>query len=153
LHFYAALAAARTGDEPEARRLLKTASRAAETVGRDREAHGMFLGPANLATQEMYVLVELGRPREALRRAEATRPDRLGSVVRTGIHYVGLARAHSMRGHDDDALAAITTGLRIAPDVIGNDIWTREIVRVQLHRRRHASETLRRIARVMNLPD
>jgi transcriptional regulator with XRE-family HTH domain len=148
---FAMRAAARAGDRSEARSLLKVVMAGAERLGRDRGAYGTYFGVANATNTEIDTLTDLGRPRDAIRRAEGIRAEWLGNVNRMGFHYKHLARARWMRGQDDCALTAIATGLRLAPELVRLEPTFATIVRDMLRRRRVADELLRRVARDLHV--
>jgi transcriptional regulator with XRE-family HTH domain len=152
LYGYGAVTAAKAGDRPEARRLMKAGGRIAETLGSDREAYGMHFGPANLASKKIIVLLSEDRPADAVNAGETVSLEQLGAKLRAGHHCSWLAAAHVRCGQDDRALAALATGLRMAPEVVRHHFLARELIRDVLRRCRNADERLRRIAREMNLP-
>jgi hypothetical protein len=155
LQAYAGLSATRAGDQTEALRLLRLASRAADDLGRDCVAHGVFFGRAYLAILEAGVWADVGQPQRAVRLGETVRMNELASVNRAGYHAVYLARAHTMCGDDDRALTTITSGLQIAPEVVCDQAIAgrvaRDVVCGILRRRRRADERLRRVARALNV--
>lgn len=151
LHLYAAQAAARAGDGGEARRLLALAADIAEEAADDNERHFLIFGPTNVAIQKAGILVDLQRPAEAIQAASTVRVERVGSVNRSGYHYLHLARANGMTGDDSAAIEALTAARRVAPGLVSHDPLARDQVRHLLHIRRRVDEQLRRLARDMGV--
>jgi transcriptional regulator with XRE-family HTH domain len=153
LHLYAAQAAARAKDRVQADQLLKVATDIGGELARDREEYFLIFGPTNVAIQTSGILVDLDNPAEAIRIAQAVRPERLHSVNRIGHHYLHIARAHGMRGNDDAAAAALVMAHRAAPELVRHDPLSRDLVRDMVRRKRWIGEQLRWLARDMRILD
>ncbi|MBL7489731.1 helix-turn-helix transcriptional regulator [Frankia sp. AgB1.9] len=153
LHLYAAQAAARAGDSAESENLLKIATEVAAKSGVDRERHSLIFGPTNVSIQKVGIFVDAHRPHEALREATRVSADKAGSVSRKCYHYLHLARAHGMLGHDDSVIDALTAAYSAAPEFVRHDPLARERVRDLVRRRRSFDERLRRLANDVNVLD
>lgn len=153
LYLSAAQAAARAQHVRESKELLDAAQAATAALGRDVEYYCLIAGPTNLAIQRVGILVDLGRPDDAVRLGSTLRPQQLGSSNRTGYHYLHLAQAYSMLGRDDASLEALTMAHRGSPDLTRHDPLARELMEAMLRRRRSANERLRRLAVAMRVPD
>lgn len=138
LHLNAATAAARADDPKESRRLLDIATDAARELGGDREDYWYFFGPTTVGIEETGILVDLGDPTAALRRAESVEPSRLPSVSRRCYYHLYLARAHGMRRRDREAVGELLEAERAAPELIRRHPMARELVRVMLKRERRS---------------
>ncbi len=127
------------------------AKQLSEQLGPDREQYDLIFGPTNVAIQESGILVDLGKPSEAVSCAEMVDPACLGSVNRSCYHYLHLARAHGMRGKDDAAIAGLGEAYRAAPELARHDPLAREMVRDLLARKRRLDGPLRKLARDLQI--
>lgn len=148
LRLYGAQAAARAGAQSEAMALLDAANQLAFT---DADRHFLIFGPANTAVQRAGIFVDLGKPKQALDACAGLNGKELGSVNRACYFHLHRARAHTMAGDLDDALAALTVAWRTTPHIVMADQLGRQQVADLLDRKRTFSSELRQIARGMGL--
>ena len=152
LHLVAAIAAARAGERVTASGLLDRAREAAERLGADRNDFWLTFGPTNVAIHDVAVLLELGDPAGALRRAVAVDPSRLPTLERQSSHYVRLAQAYSARRRDAEAVGALLAAERLNPEGIHYHMLLRDLVHGLLRReRRRATPGLRGLAQRLHL--
>jgi len=154
LHLVGAVAAARANDRAAAVGFLDEARSTAERLGSDRNDFWLTFGPTNVAIHDVAVLLELGDPAGALRRAAAVDPSRLPSLERRSTHHVQLAHAYSLRRKDGEAVGALLAAERFNPEGLRYNMLVRELVRGLLRRdRRRSTPGLPGLARRLDLLD
>jgi hypothetical protein len=110
----AAMAFARAGDSSSADELLEAASVCAAGLGEDLSTPAVF-GPSNVAIHRVALPMELGDPITALENAQTTRLDMLpGHEERAARYLIDVARAHTARHQDADALGALLQAEQLA---------------------------------------
>jgi DNA-binding XRE family transcriptional regulator len=154
LHLVGAVAAIRASDPIATDRFLGEARRAAGELGDGRNDFWMTFGPANVAIHDAEVLLERGEVAAALRHATTVDLSALPSLERRSTHYVNVARAHALRRHDAEALAAMLQAERFNPEGLSYNMLARDLVRALLRReRRQTMAGLRGLARRLHLLD
>jgi hypothetical protein len=114
----------------------------------------MTFGPANVAIHDAEVLLERGEVAAALRHATTIDLSALPSLERRSTHYVNVARAHALRRHDAEAVAAMLQAERFNPEGLSYNMLARDLVRALLRReRRQAMPGLRGLATRLHLLD
>lgn len=152
-----AVTAARVDDAATAWRVLADAGRIAARLG-DRDADHLWtaFGPANVELHGLDLALNLGDPREALRRAERLEPRRLAVAERRARYWIDVSRAHLAESRRDDAAAAraLVEAERIDPWEVRHQAVVRVVVRGLLHReRRSATPGLRGLAERIGVLD
>lgn len=149
LHLTTALAAARHGDRVVSMRHLNRAGTLAEQLGRDGNDFWLAFGPSNVAIHRLACTVELLDPAEAIRQGEAIDLSWLPLELlgRRSQVLVELARGYTQRRRDADALQALLTAERLAPEMVRSSDVVRGVVRDLVGRpRRKLSADLRHFA-------
>lgn len=112
----AATARARAGDRRGAYELLQAAQVQAERLGTDVVGTVVF-GPTNVAIHHVVFEVELGDPTQALKFANSMRVDEgRGLEERRSRYLIDVARAHTARRQDTEALEALLSAEMISPE-------------------------------------
>jgi hypothetical protein len=119
---------------------------AREAVSRGaRDVNNPYLltcGPVNARIVEVAVAVELGDSEVAISRArDLVIPDRF-PAVRSGHHFIDLARAYVWHGARDMALRALLTAERYAPQQTRHHPMTHETLGVLVRQGRRSPESL-----------
>ena len=154
LQLVGAVAAIRASDPVTTDLFLREARRAARELGDGRNDFWMTFGPANVAIHDAEVLLERGEVTAALRHATRIDLSALPSLERRSTHYVNVARAHALRRHDAEAVAAMLQAERFNPEGLSYNMLARDLVRALLRReRRQAMPGLRGLARRLHLLD
>lgn len=143
----AAFTAARTTSASAAWNFLAEAERDAGRYGLDRTHRRTAFGLSNVRLHGVAVALELGDFRGATRRAEELDPAHLPSNVRQAAYWIDVARAHSSMHEDDDAVRALLSAERVAPEEVRYRIVVREMIREFLeHKRKSITPQLRGLA-------
>jgi hypothetical protein len=143
----AAFTAARTTSASTAWKFLAEAERDAGRYGLDRTHRRTAFSLGNVRLHGVAVALELGDFRGATRRAEELDPTHLPSNVRQAAYWIDVARAHSSMHQDDDAVHALLTAERVAPEEVRYRIGVREMIREFLeHKRKSITPQLRGLA-------
>jgi len=154
LHLVGAIASARAGDRPAARRLLDQARATAERLGADRNDYWMSFGPTNVAMHDVAVLIESGDPKGAIRHGVTVDPSGLASLERQSTHHVQLAHAYTLQRKDPEAVHELLVAERLNPEGVHYNMLAHDFVRGMLRReRRRVTPGLRGLARRLNLLD
>lgn len=148
LRLTSALACAIDGDHRGAADHAAEAARLADPLGDDPGAFELY-GPANVGVWRTSLAVEAGEPADALTFAEAVNPRALSSNNRRAALLMEKARAHTMLGHDAEAVHELRRAERLSPQQVRNDRLIREAVREMLERA--GGRDLRGLAWRMNL--
>jgi hypothetical protein len=147
------VAAARAGDEPDARRLLADARDTAGRVG-DRNDHWQTFGPANVGVHEVAIAVELGDPAAALQAARRVDVGALATLERQATHRVHVAHALTLRRRDAEAYRQLLAAERLNPEGLPHDTLARSVLAGMVRRdRRRAIPGLRDLARRLRVRD
>ncbi|TDD76166.1 helix-turn-helix domain-containing protein [Actinomadura rubrisoli] len=154
LHLSAAMGAAAANDLDAADRHLAEAAEAADRVGDRPDAWGDF-GPTNVGVWGVAVATEVGDYEGAVRGAETVDPERLVNRERQAMFHadIGRALAH-LPGRQRDAVSALVTAERIAPQRIRNSSPARHAIEVMLEQAKAAAvgRELRGMAARMGVP-
>jgi transcriptional regulator with XRE-family HTH domain len=137
-----AVAAARLDDATRAWRIHGEAARLAERMGAvDADHLWTAFGPANVELHSLDLALNLGNPREAVRRADRLDPRRLAVPERKARYWIDVSRAHMAESRRDDAAAvsALLEAERIDPWEVQHQAVVRAVVRVLLHRERQSA--------------
>jgi transcriptional regulator with XRE-family HTH domain len=154
LQLVGAVAAIRASDTSATDRFLGEARRVAHELGEGRNDFWMTFGPANVAIHDAEVLLERGEVVAALRHATTINLSTLPSLERRSTHCVNVARAHALRRHDAEAVAAMLLAEQFNPEGLGYNMLARDLVLALLRReRRQAMPGLRGLARRLHLLD
>jgi transcriptional regulator with XRE-family HTH domain len=151
-----AIASARAADGSTAETLLDAARRLAERLGYDGNHAWTVFGPANVQLHAVHAALELGDPREALRRADQLDPDQFPEQARErrSRYWIDVARAYAgdTRRNDAAAVSALLRADQIAPEEVRYQVVIRGLVRTLLKReKRSATPGLRGLARRMGV--
>ncbi|HSV64948.1 MAG TPA: helix-turn-helix transcriptional regulator [Mycobacteriales bacterium] len=145
----AAVATARSGDEPGAWELIGEARTASRMLGVEyADIHTIF-GPTNVALHSVQVVVELGNGQDAVARAERVDVDRLPAslVERRGQFLIDMAHGYSLTGDDGEATFALMRAEQTAPEEVRFNPAAHQLVHTLLGReRRSATPGLRELA-------
>jgi len=131
-----AMAAAYQGDPITSRALLNEADGTARRLGTDANHFFTAFGPTNVAVHRVSAAVVLGNGGAALQHAKAVHPVQLPVVERRAQYLVDVARGHGQAGGDDQALRALLTAERLAPEEVRYQPAARALVAQLLHRER-----------------
>jgi transcriptional regulator with XRE-family HTH domain len=137
----ASLNAARATDSKAAERHLQKAQAQANLLGEDRNDFQLQFGPTNVAIWSVSLPVEMGKGRDAVRRAEhVTRslPARYASERRSH-HYIDVGRAYYYNGQHDQALDAFVKAERLAPQATRMHAGVRETTHTMLNSHRRSA--------------
>lgn len=119
---------ARRGRHGDAWRYWERADRTAKKLGPSyRHVQTSFSQPV-MGAHAVTLGVELRRPGEALRAAQALHADRIASVPRRSRHFIEVARAHNHRGDSVAALALLSESERTAPETIRYNGFARDLL-------------------------
>jgi transcriptional regulator with XRE-family HTH domain len=145
-----AVSAARLDDATRAWREHGQAAELAERLGAvDADHLWTAFGPANVELHGLDLALNLGNPREAVRRADRLDPRRLAVPERKARYWIDVSRAYMAESRRDDAAAvsALLEAERSDPWEVQHQAVVRAVVRVLLHReRRSATPGLRGLA-------
>jgi transcriptional regulator with XRE-family HTH domain len=131
-----AMAAAYQGDPITSRALLNEAGSTASRLGADANHAFTAFGPTNVGVHRVSAAVALGDGGAALQHAKAVHPVQLPVVERRAQYLVDVARGHGQAGGDDQALRALLTAERLAPEEVRYQPAARALVAELLHRER-----------------
>jgi hypothetical protein len=134
LHLIGMVAAVRMDDRASARRMLRSAARAAGRLRDDRNDWWTAFGPTNVAIHQVSYAVELGHSRTAVRGAAGLHVGRAPSVERRVSHRLDLAQSHTRLREDLPALAALTAAEAESPEQVMFSPTARAAVREMLRR-------------------
>jgi hypothetical protein len=129
-----AMAAAYQGDRITSRALLNEAASTAGRLGADANHYFTAFGPTNVGVHRVSAAVALGDGGVALQHARAVHPVQLPVVERRAQYLVDVARGHGQAGGDDQALRALLTAERLAPEEVRYQPAARALVAELLHR-------------------
>ncbi|MFI6174379.1 helix-turn-helix domain-containing protein [Nonomuraea sp. NPDC051191] len=126
---------------------LAQAHEYASRIGRDTNHYGLTFGPSNVRIHEIAAAIELEDPDEAMRRNEGFKPPRNLPPERSSHHYIDLARVQLMAGEPDRALESLNRADRLSPQHTVYHPMVRETVNSLLRGHTRIPETLRSLAR------
>jgi transcriptional regulator with XRE-family HTH domain len=154
LRLAGAVAAARAGDERDARRQLADARTTAARLGEGRNDHWLTFGPTNVGVHEVAIAVELGDPSGALQVARGVDVGALLTLERQATHRVHVAHALTLRRRDPDAMRQLAAAERLNPEGLPHDTLARSVVAGMVRRdRRRAIPGLRDLSRRLRVRD
>ncbi|MBF8192026.1 helix-turn-helix transcriptional regulator [Nonomuraea sp. K274] len=138
LHLLAAIGAARSGDDDEARDTLRgVASRLAARVEDSSGDYDLaFFGPTNVAIHMASVENDTGHPEAVLRIADDIDLRRTPSIERRTTHLAQVARACEDLGDDAASLLHLLRIERECPEELDHKLLLREMVRSLARRAR-----------------
>jgi hypothetical protein len=122
-----AMAAARFGDGPRTADYLREAHAAAQRLGEDANHLWTAFGPTNVAIHRVNTAVELGDIQAVLNSGLSLKTDSV-PAERRARYLLDVARVHTMTGNRDDALTAMLSAERIAPEQVRQHYLSRSIV-------------------------
>jgi hypothetical protein len=122
-----AMAAARFGDGPRTADYLGEAHAAALRLGKDANHLWTAFGPTNVAIHRVNTAVELGDIQTVLASGLSLKTDAV-PAERRARYLLDVARVHTMTGSPDDALSAMLTAERIAPEQVRQHYVSRNVV-------------------------
>lgn len=128
LHLRSAVLAARANKAQTAWGHHAEAGEAARLLGEERNDYGVEFGPSNVAIHSVALPVELGDSAAAVERAESVRLPTTVPPVRSGRHYMDVARGYMMHGDRGRCLAALLAAEERAPQQARNHPVVREMV-------------------------
>jgi transcriptional regulator with XRE-family HTH domain len=150
----AAVAAARSSDEPGAWELMGEARAASRLLGSDHADIYAIFGPTNVAIHGVQVAVELRNGRDAVRRGQHVKPDRLPAslIERRGQFLIDVAHGHVLEGDDATAVTTLLQADQIAPQEVRLSQDVHDLTRTLLVRERAgAAPGLRELAGLLGL--
>jgi transcriptional regulator with XRE-family HTH domain len=154
LRLVGSVAAARSGDGPDAAALLTDARATAARLGTDTNTAWQTFGPANTGVHETAVALELGHHAEALEAARRVDVRALLTRERRATHHLHVAQALAQGRRDGDALHHVLRAERLEPEGLPHDVLARELVAGLVRRdRRRALAGLRDLARRLRVLD
>lgn len=118
---------------------------AARTVG-DRLDYAVNFGPTQVAMQNAYAQVTLGRPDRALDAARDVRRTDLRPIS-YGRHLLDLAQAHAAMRHDADAVDTLVEAKTLAPVWFRHQVAARGLVAEVCERRARLTPAMRELVR------
>jgi transcriptional regulator with XRE-family HTH domain len=131
-----AMAAAYQGDPITSRALLNEAGGTAHRLGADANHFFTAFGPTNVGVHRVSAAVALGDGGAAIQHAKAVHPVQLPVVERRAQYLVDVGRGYGQAGSDDQALRALLTAERLAPEEVRYQPAARALVAQLLHRER-----------------
>jgi hypothetical protein len=155
LHLLAAISAARSGDDDQARETVRgTAARLAERVDDQAGVYDLaFFGPTNVAIHMASIENDTGRPEDVLRIADDIDIRRTPSVERRTTHLCHVARACEDLGDDAASLLHLLRIERESPEELDHKLLLREMVRSLARRARPSwAPEVRFLAERHNIP-
>ncbi|NGO66971.1 helix-turn-helix domain-containing protein [Streptomyces boncukensis] len=140
-HLKASLNHARAADGKAAEMQLQKAQEQANRLGEDRNDFELQFGPTNTAIWSVTLPVEMGRGKDAVRRAEQVTASLPADYApeRRSHHWIDVGRAHFYNGQRDEALDAFLTAERMAPQATRMHAGVRETTRMMVHTQRRSS--------------
>src|SRR4029450_10980602 len=139
-----AVGAARAGDQATASGFLDQARETARRLGTDHNDFWMTFGPTNVALHDVAVLIEAGKPREALRLGGRGDPSGLPSLGRQSAPHVQLAHAQLLQRKDAEAVRELLAAERLNPEGLRYNMLVHDFVRGMLRRERRRGHPGRR---------
>ena len=150
------IAAASADDRPAVRELINRAAHLADRLGRDGNDYWFAFGPTNVRIHQIWIGVELGEPREAIRVGESIEAAALpsGLVGRRTAIMIDMARAYGQVRMDAAAMNMLLDAERLSAQTVRYSHFVRELLR-ELLRREHRATTpqLRPLAERIGLLD
>jgi hypothetical protein len=135
------ISAASAGDRSGVGELMARAAKLAEELGRDGNAYWFAFGPTNVQIHQVWVALELGDAREAVRVGEAIDPEAVpsGVIDRRSALLIDLARSYGQLKMDAAAVNMLIEAERLTWQNIQYNKFVRELVRNLLRREHRAS--------------
>lgn len=133
-----AIAAARGGDRSTTSTLLGEADVMARRLGVDANHRWTAFGPTNVKVHRVATAVELGDAGQAIAIARTIQWSAIKVVERQAALWVDLACAFGQWGKDEEALRAVLTAERLAPEEVCSRPAVRTLVEELWFRRRRS---------------
>lgn len=121
------IAAARYGDGPKTAEYLREADRAAAVIGRDANHLWTAFGPTNVSIHRVNTAVELGDIQTVLDHGLSLNTNAV-PTERRARYLLDVARAHSLTRNREDAIDALLTAERLAPEQVRQHYLTRKVI-------------------------
>lgn len=136
------IAAASADDRPALRELMNRAEYLSDSLREDGNHYWFAFGPTNVRIHQIWLGVEMGEPREAIRVGEGVKVDSLptGLVGRRTAVMVDMARAYGQVHMDAAAVNLLLEAERLSAQSVHYSHFVRELVR-ELLRREHKATT------------
>jgi hypothetical protein len=139
---WAMAAACATGRADATDDYLTLARAGAARMTGDRLHYALNFGPTQVAMQDTYAQVTLGRPDKALSAAEKVRQEDLRPIS-YGRHLLDLAQAHAAMRHDADAVDTLVQAKTLAPVWFRHQVAARGLVTEVCERRTRLTPAMR----------
>jgi hypothetical protein len=121
------MAAARFGDRQKTAEYLGEADSAASLLGGEGNHLWTAFGPTNVAIHRVNTASELGDIQTVLDSGLSLKTDAV-PVERRVRYLLDVARAHSLTGNREDALGALLTAERLAPEQVHQHYLARKVI-------------------------
>ena len=142
-----AMAAACAAGRAEATDDYLTLARAgAARMDADRLDYAVNFGPSQVAMQDAYAQVTLGRPDRALSAAQPVRREDLRPIS-YGRHLLDIAQAHAAMRHDAEAVDTLVRAKTLAPVWFRHQVAARGLVAEVCERRTRLTPAMRELVR------
>jgi len=141
-HLRGAMSAARACDADRAREHIRCARGLGEKLGHCSSAYDTNFGPGNVEIHDVAVSLEAGDPGRAARDGSALRLPEDMPANRVGHHWQDVARAWVLAGDHGNALRALNTARRIAPQQTRYHPQVRETARAIAVAERRKSDSI-----------
>lgn len=146
---WAMAAACATGRADASDDYLTLARAGATRMDGDRLNYALNFGPTQVAMQETYAQVTLGRPERALTAARQVRREDLRPIS-YGRHLLDLAQAHAAMRHDVDAVDTLIRAKSLAPVWFRHQVAARGLVAEVCERRARLTPAMRDLVRSLD---
>jgi hypothetical protein len=115
----------------------------------DRLDYALNFGPTQVAMQDTYAQMTLGRPDRALSAARRVRREDLRPIS-YGRHLLDLAQAHAALRHDADAVDTLVRAKTLAPVWCRHQAAARGLVTEVCERRARLTPAMRELVRSLD---
>jgi transcriptional regulator with XRE-family HTH domain len=146
---WAMAAASAAGRASATLEYLSLAKAGAARLDGDRLDYALNFGPTQVAMQDTYAHVALGRPDRAIAAAEQVRPEVLRPISR-GRHLLDVAEAHVAMRHDADAVDTLVRAKVLAPVWFRHQVAARNLVVEVCERRARLTPAMRDLVRSLD---
>jgi transcriptional regulator with XRE-family HTH domain len=146
---WAMAAASAAGRADATLEYLSLAKAGAARLDGDRLDYALNFGPTQVAMQETYGQVALGRPDRAVAAAQRVRHEDLRPISQ-GRHLLDLAEAHVAMRHDADAVDALVRAKSLAPVWFRHQVAARNLVVEICERRARLTPAMRELMRSLD---
>jgi hypothetical protein len=142
-------AAATAGRTDATEDYLSLARAGAARLDSDRLEYALNFGPTQVAMQDTFAQVALGRPERAVAAAGHVRQEDLRPISR-GRHLLDLAEAHAAMRHDADAVDTLLRAKTLAPVWFRHQVAARNLVGEVCERRARLTPAMRDLVRSLD---